>query len=211
MGQEGLAQLLLNGSRCPLHLIGISDIGQHDRLAAFRLNLLLRSSQPLHVPRQQSNMRAMTREFPHGPAPHSGVHFAALCLGSGSLLALGRRGKLSTTTGLHHNLACSLLNRHAGALDLLSLILRTRSFATPGKATFLRTPQEAIMAPQLSCPICHRTTIKPLFEDFGISIDVYGKLRKVGGLSTFMCTVENHIFFVRTSDLAPEDTLEVSA
>jgi len=67
------------------------------------------------------------------------------------------------------------------------------------------------MAPQLSCPICHRTTIRPLFEDLGISIDVYGKLRKVGGLSTFMCTVENHIFFVRTSDLAPEDTLEVSA
>ena len=65
------------------------------------------------------------------------------------------------------------------------------------------------MAPQLSCPVCHRTTIRRLFEDLGISIDVYGKLRKVGGLSTFMCTVKHHIFFVRTSDLALEDTLDV--
>ena len=65
------------------------------------------------------------------------------------------------------------------------------------------------MAPQISCPICHRTTIKPLFEDLGISIDAHhGQLTKVGGLSTFVCTVENHIFFVRTSDLAPEYRLE---
>jgi len=67
------------------------------------------------------------------------------------------------------------------------------------------------MAPQLSCPICHRTNIRPLFEDLGISIDVHGKLKKIGGLSTFMCTVENHIFFVRTSDLTPEYTREVSS
>ena len=66
------------------------------------------------------------------------------------------------------------------------------------------------MAPQLSCPICHRTTVKPLFEDLGISIDVYGELRQVGGLSTFMCTVENHIFFVRTSDVAPEYDLQAA-
>jgi len=65
------------------------------------------------------------------------------------------------------------------------------------------------MAPQLSCPICHRTTIKPLFEDLGISIDVHGKLKKIGGLSTFMCTVESHIFFVRTSDLTLEYTREL--
>lgn len=68
----------------------------------------------------------------------------------------------------------------------------------------------AVMAPLLSCPICHRTSIKPLFEDLGISIDVHGKLKKVGGLSTFMCTVENHIFFVRTADLT-EYRQEVSS
>jgi len=67
------------------------------------------------------------------------------------------------------------------------------------------------MAPLLSCPICYRTSIKPLFEDLGISIDVHGKLKKVGGLSTFMCTVENHIFFVRTSDLSLEYTREVGS
>jgi len=66
------------------------------------------------------------------------------------------------------------------------------------------------MAPLLSCPICYRTSIKPLFEDLGISIDVHGKLKKVGVLSTFMCTVENHIFFVRTSDLT-EYMQEVSS
>jgi hypothetical protein len=67
------------------------------------------------------------------------------------------------------------------------------------------------MVPQLSCPICHRKTIKPLFEDLGISLDVHGKLKKIGGLSTFMCTVESHIFFVRTSDLSLEYTREVSS
>ena len=64
------------------------------------------------------------------------------------------------------------------------------------------------MVPQ-SCPICKRPNVKSVFENVPITVDIQTELRKVGGLAAFMCTVNSHIFFVRTADLEEDAAREV--
>lgn len=52
-----------------------------------------------------------------------------------------------------------------------------------------------------ACPICGQLTIRRLFEDVRITAELDHELRNVGGLAAFMCTQQDHIFFVLRKDL----------
>ena len=56
------------------------------------------------------------------------------------------------------------------------------------------------MLPQ-SCPICNRLQVKPLLEEVRISAMIGGNTESVHGLVGYICEVNGHIFFVRTSDM----------
>ena len=55
-----------------------------------------------------------------------------------------------------------------------------------------------------SCPICGRLTLRPLFEKVHITADMDHELRNVGGLASFICTENGHIFFVMRKDIETE-------
>ena len=52
-----------------------------------------------------------------------------------------------------------------------------------------------------ACPICGQLSIRALFEDVRITADLDHEFRNVGGLAGFMCTLQDHIFFVLKKDL----------
>jgi hypothetical protein len=54
------------------------------------------------------------------------------------------------------------------------------------------------------CPICLRSELRVLFDaSVGICVNIEGKLRNVGGFSIFICSVNGHVFLVRSADLEP--------
>ena len=60
----------------------------------------------------------------------------------------------------------------------------------------------------MACPICDLKTIDRIFENVTLSAKVNGD-RTVGGIVAYRCTVYDHIFFVRASDVEqPGDPLK---
>ena len=55
------------------------------------------------------------------------------------------------------------------------------------------------MTPVL-CPICTRSSLEPIFEQFTVKAEAEGE-HKVGGLVAHKCTEFGHISFVRKSDV----------
>lgn len=61
------------------------------------------------------------------------------------------------------------------------------------------------MTPVL-CPICTRSNLEPLFQEFTIKAEINGE-RQVGGLVAYRCLEFSHVFFVRKVDMEADPEL----
>ena len=51
------------------------------------------------------------------------------------------------------------------------------------------------------CPICTRSTLEPILQEFIIKAVVAAEDRVVGGLLAYRCSEFGHVFFVRRTDV----------
>ena len=55
------------------------------------------------------------------------------------------------------------------------------------------------------CPVCGRSAIEPVLHKITVRADSEDYHTKIGGLKTYRCKIEGHIFFVRTADLETDE------
>jgi hypothetical protein len=67
------------------------------------------------------------------------------------------------------------------------------------------------MSQPVKCPVCGNTAIEPVLQK--ITVKAYSEEFQgvVGGLRTYRCMGEGHIFFVRQADLEDESAQSVAS
>ena len=59
----------------------------------------------------------------------------------------------------------------------------------------------------IMCPICTRSTLEPVLQEFTIRAQLDDQERVVGGLLAYRCGEFGHIFFVRKADVEAQPDL----
>ncbi|HET9837851.1 MAG TPA: hypothetical protein VFR84_06420 [Candidatus Angelobacter sp.] len=67
------------------------------------------------------------------------------------------------------------------------------------------------MLQPVKCPVCGRGAIEPVLQKISVRGDSEDFHGQIGGLKTYRCKVEGHVFFVRVADLEDEDSRTIAS
>jgi hypothetical protein len=67
------------------------------------------------------------------------------------------------------------------------------------------------MLQPVKCPVCGRSSIEPVLQKITVQAHSDSFDGEIGGLRTYRCQIEGHIFFVRKADLEDGDARSVAS